>query len=370
LSLDQLMPIVRKVLEWADDEVASLAKRLTVNQIARTVNRMNWKSTPATVDTTSSATGTDTDTDTDAPGEGSDAGDAGDASDPSDATLGDENRVWYGTRDDGRWHLYADLDLDLGALVEAALDEARDALFRRHARLDDAVSSDPSTTSAAAPKVSDVDGLMELVGRSLDSVSTVSRRNRYRVNLYLDTDGALFTDRDVVIPESIAQLLTCDGTIDPVYVRNGIPVSVGRSQRTIPDRTRRAVLKRDGHRCQVPGCTAGRRLDLHHILHWSKHGPTDTWNLITLCTRHHRMHHQGRLGISGNADLPDGVTFADARGRPIRASGANPTPPIQSPPPIQGTYVHPYGERLESRWVTFNHPSTVRTARHQHPDTA
>jgi Domain of unknown function (DUF222) len=46
LSLDQLMPIVRKVPAWANAEMASLAKRLTVSQISRTVNRMNWQSNP------------------------------------------------------------------------------------------------------------------------------------------------------------------------------------------------------------------------------------------------------------------------------------------------------------------------------------
>ena len=91
-------------------------------------------------------------------------------------------------------------------------------------------------------------------------------------------------------------------------------MSVGRSQRTIPDRLRRLVLFRDGHRCQVPGCTATRGLDLHHIIHWSDDGPTDSWNLITICSRHHRMHHKHRLGISGNADRPDTLRFVNARG--------------------------------------------------------
>jgi Domain of unknown function (DUF222) len=345
LSLDQLMPIVRKVPAWGDAQVVSLAKRLTVSQISRTVNRMDWSPKLAVVVTPAPETGPVTPTEPDSAG-GAD-----------EAVPDDANRVWFATGDDGRWHLHADLDLDLGELVAAALDEARDALFHQH---DSAHAG--SVHAGSVGMVSDVDGLMELVRRSLDAAPSVERRSRYRVNLYLNIDSTLSTDRGVVLPESIARYLTCDGAIDPVYVENGVAVSVGRSQRTIPDRTRRIVLKRDGHRCQVPGCTTSRGLDLHHIVHWSKHGPTDTWNLIAMCARHHRMHHHGRLGLSGNADQPDTVQFTDARGRPIRASGANPKPPTRPPPPIHGVYQHPYGERLDSRWVTINHPDNARRA--------
>ena len=216
---------------------------------------------------------------------------------------------------------------------------------------------------SAFAAVTDADGFIELAERSLGTVATPARRNRYRVNLYLERDGRLATDRGVEIPEPIARYLTCDGWIDPVVVEQGRPVSVGRSQRTIPDRTRRTVLHRDGHCCQVPGCTATRGLDLHHIVHWSLLGPTDTWNLITLCSRHHRLHHKHRLGISGNADDPDSLVFTDARGRPIRASGARPIPPGGPPRPIAGTYEHPLGERLDPRWVSFVDPKPFPNVR-------
>ena len=272
----------------------------------------------------------------------------------------DDNRVTYGYGPGGRWFLHADLDADLGELFTTALDEVRDSLFAR--------TSSEAVGGNIFPAVTDADAFVELAQRSLDSVTTPARRNRYRVNLYLERNGRLATDRGVEIPEPIARYLTCDGGIDPVVVENGLPVSVGRSQRTIPDRTRRTVLHRDGHCCQVPGCTATRGLDLHHIVHWSLLGPTDTWNLITLCSRHHRLHHKHRLGISGNADDPDSLVFTDCRGKPIRASGARPIPPGGPPSPIAGTYEHPLGERLDPRWVTFVDPSIPPHLRRQHPD--
>ena len=79
-------------------------------------------------------------------------------------------------------------------------------------------------------------------------------------------------------------------------------------------------------------------------------------NLIALCPHHHRLHHQGKLGITGNADLPGGVVFTDADGRVITASGAKPKPPGAAPPPITGTYQHPLGQRLDMKWVSFGTP--------------
>ena len=114
--------------------------------------------------------------------------------------------------------------------------------------------------------------------------------------------------------------------------------------------------------CRVPGCSRSRWLQVHHITHWEDGGPTDTPNLVALCGRHHRLHHRGQLGIAGDADDPDGIVFTDARGRRLTGCG-RPAPPrpeladaverLQLRPT---TYVHPTGERLDTRWVHFNEP--------------
>ncbi len=107
---------------------------------------------------------------------------------------------------------------------------------------------------------------------------------------------------------------------------------------------------------------------MHHIIHWEDDGPTETWNLISLCPHHHRLHHQGKLGITGNADTPGGVTFTDATGRVITASGARPKPPGAAPPPITGTYQHPLGQRLDMKWVSFGTPPEPRQYHPTHAD--
>jgi len=362
LSLDQLMPIVRKAPAWGDAQLASLAPRLTVAQVQRVCRDTDWtwgaaQEAPAAdvadpaerVGVADGGEVADRDAGVDPDG-GTDGGDA--------ASPVDDNRVSYGYGPDGRWWLHADLDADLGAQIEASLHEARDSLFRE---LNDGADGDPAVL------VDDADALLVVAERSLDATPSPARRDRFRVNLFMDLAGTLVTTEHVTIPESIARLITCDGRIDPVFVDGATPVSAGRSQRTIPDRLRRLVLFRDGHCCQVPGCTASRGLDLHHIIHWSDEGPTDSWNLITICSRHHRMHHKHRLGISGNADRPETLRFVNANGVEIRRSGAGPTPPAGPPPEIDGEYRHPIGERLDGRWVTFTHPDVPPDERWQHP---
>jgi hypothetical protein len=114
--------------------------------------------------------------------------------------------------------------------------------------------------------------------------------------------------------------------------------------------------------CRTPGCHRSRWLHIHHILHWEDGGPTDTANLIALCAHHHRAHHNNRLGITGNADQPDGIHFTDHNGRTLKPN-APPTPPRDPPhqtatqlgiPPAH--YHHPTGEPLQTWSITFTQP--------------
>ena len=71
--------------------------------------------------------------------------------------------------DDGRYHLRGELDADRGRIVDGALSEARDALFR-----------------AGQAKVTWPDALVEMAQRSLDGAGSEERRERFRVNWFID----------------------------------------------------------------------------------------------------------------------------------------------------------------------------------------
>ena len=69
-----------------------------------------------------------------------------------------------------------------------------------------------------------------------------------------------------------------------------------------------ADFERDGFRCAVPGCTARRELQSHHIQFLSAGGPDEAWNRITLCAYHHlRGVHAGTVRIRGRA--PERLVF-------------------------------------------------------------
>jgi Domain of unknown function (DUF222)/HNH endonuclease len=259
------------------------------------------------------------------------------AEEPSESVAG-----WFD--DEGRYHLRGELDPDRGRVVDAALTEARDALFQ-----------------AGQADVGWADAMVEMAQRSLDAAS-LPRRERFRANWFIDpTDPipARWTD-GLAVPDWLRDMLLCDGTVSPVFTDGARPVSVGRTQYAVPDRTRRLVLQRD-KKCRVPWCNQTRWLQVHHIIHDEHHGPTDTWNLAGICGPCHRLRHKGLLGISGNADEPDGLTFTDDHGRVIDPA-TRPRKPTGPPPDPANPYRHPLGERLRRSEIFFPDPPQPRPA--------
>ncbi len=77
---------------------------------------------------------------------------------------------------------------------------------------------------------------------------------------------------------------------------------------------RRALRSRD-EGCRFPGCTHSRRIDGHHIRHWSQGGETSLANLVQLCRHHHTLVHEGGFSCEKTAD--NKVEFRDPRGELI-----------------------------------------------------
>ena len=263
--------------------------------------------------------------------------------DPHDATAGrldpsERTGVggWFDDR--GRYRLRAVLEADDGAVVDAALREARDHLFR-----------------VGDAQVSWVEALVEVASRSLGGAVPAARQDLFAAGVHvpLDRPGGAYWHGGPALPEGLRRQLLCDATGDVVGVRAGRPVDVGRRRRIVPAHTRRVVEDRDGG-CRVPGCT-NTRVQIHHLVHWEDGGPTDVGNLVALCHRHHRLHHRHQLGITGDPDRPDGLIFTDHTGRPL-ATRPPPTPPTDDPDPVvvTGRWRHPTGERLHTRWIHFN----------------
>ena len=73
---------------------------------------------------------------------------------------------------------------------------------------------------------------------------------------------------------------------------------------SIPPALRRAVLARDGHRCQAPGCRATRFLEVHHRQPRQRGGRNSAENLVTLCGACHRLLHEGAAALALALPLP------------------------------------------------------------------
>ena len=75
-----------------------------------------------------------------------------------------------------------------------------------------------------------------------------------------------------------------------------------RATQTIPPRTRREVLRRQGT-CAVHGCRNSRYRHVHHVKPRSEGGDHTAALLVALCHRHHGAVHAGTLVVSGDADV-------------------------------------------------------------------
>jgi hypothetical protein len=99
-------------------------------------------------------------------------------------------------------------------------------------------------------------------------------------------------------PEA-ARRLACDaGVVRIITGPDGLPLDVGREQRTATTAIRHALVARDLH-CVFAGCRAPAAwCDVHHVIHWAHGGVTSCENGALLCERHHTAVHEGGFDIA------------------------------------------------------------------------
>ena len=287
VSLDQMTVVARNVPASYSDAVSVFVEHATVQQLRRALPKYGFEEPPDEYAT------------------------------PRPGPSGDEGPTLQMGTLGGRFQLRYEADALEGALVEQALREAKDALF-----------------TAGHAEATFADAILEVASRSLSTVESGSRRQHYKVLVHLEADGKGWINKQGALPAHLVERITCDGTVRPVWLKNASPVSVGRSMRIVPDRTRKLVEDRDGG-CRYPGCPVTRFLENHHKRHWSKGGATDIDELISLCTHHHREHHRGEFTIEGNPNRPDGLIFKARYGWEIEPHIPDPVPPPRHAPPDQ-----------------------------------
>ncbi|MFC8500898.1 HNH endonuclease [Pedococcus sp. NPDC057267] len=363
LSLDQVAVVARRVPSTHQEQMTRLARHATVPQLRRMCARHVFDQgggMPA------GAPGQPVE----APGQPVDGRPtvvrdslAGQSAPERRACAKPELAMHYDAN--GRFHLRYSAPATVGALVEQAIKEAKDALFTRARGSGSDDDGDPArspgepdhTAMAAAAaagrsgvtgRPTHADALEELANRSLASIASTSRASHYRVYLHLSTDGA-WVNGGHAIPLRLLGRFVSDGVVQPVWETEGRPVSVGRGMRILPERTRRLVEDRD-RGCRFPGCGATRFVEVHHVQAWSDGGATDEDNQVSLCPHHHDALDRGDFSLTGDPTRPDGLVATNRYGiriRPPRPVDTTP-PPGGDPPVPLDAYTPPTGEPV--RW--------------------
>jgi hypothetical protein len=104
------------------------------------------------------------------------------------------------------------------------------------------------------------------------------------------------------VPAETVQRYACDAAISRIVGQGELDQELSHATRTIPPSTRRALEARD-RECVFSGC--GRRpswCDGHHLVWWTRGGPTTLPNLALLCRPHHRMVHEGGWRLERHKD--------------------------------------------------------------------
>ena len=133
--------------------------------------------------------------------------------------------------------------------------------------------------------------------------------------------------KGLLYPMSVSRI-ACDAQILPVLVDGeGIPMSLGRTQRLFSSQQRRLLALRDDG-CRFPGCSRPPAYtDAHHVVPWSAGGVTDTDNAVLLCRFHHRLVHEGGWDLhfsNSTSRSHSTVTFRGPRGQLLSSTPRGP----------------------------------------------
>jgi hypothetical protein len=189
------------------------------------------------------------------------------------------------------------------ALGEVMTDQLDDGVLGSHHRVAPHLTGVSDITDATAPVI----GRMAVPGSNDDVLLPPATMSRLLcdadITRVLTTHAGLLVAADPGAgSDAQSGFLRAVTTSLAAMARNVL--YVGRSQRTVSARLRRALETRDGH-CAFPGCRAHvRRCHAHHVVPWEHGGPTSIDNLALLCVTHHPAVHEGGWIMQ----LADGAT--------------------------------------------------------------
>jgi hypothetical protein len=187
---------------------------------------------------------------------------------------------------DARRELSGHLSVEDAAVVEAAIAAApRDF--------------DPTELPLPSGAERRAAALVDVCRWFLDNSTSVSSGSRSRPHVSvvvglkeLASGGPGQLANGTPVPAPTTEWLSCDSELHRIVMSGRSTVlDYGSSVRTISQALWAALVVRDRH-CRHPGCDRPPPwCEAHHVVHFSKGGPTRLDNLVLGCARHHHLWH-------------------------------------------------------------------------------
>lgn len=174
--------------------------------------------------------------------------------------------------------------------------------------LEDLPQDETRTTEQAR-----ADALLSVLTERKAQAEGAQASDAYQVLVHVDAAALSEQGGESDLPLPTLKRLCCDGQVSAIAKDGDEVLNIGRKQRMVPNRMRKALMARD-RSCRFPGCHHRNYLDAHHIHHWSEGGETSLDNLALLCTHHHKLIHEGGFQMRAAGDQ---FYFARPDGRPV-----------------------------------------------------
>ncbi|MEN4451348.1 DUF222 domain-containing protein [Mycobacterium sp. SM3041] len=193
------------------------------------------------------------------------------------------NTVEHRVTSDGRVQVRADLDVEVGAKLVAAIEE--------HSAPRPEPDGTPDTRTAGRRRADALEAVLDIAARGGDVAS--APRTQLLVTVPADAPDLAALEFIGSISTMTLERICCDTTVTTIIVDGEhVPLDMGREKRLFPAHLRKALYLRD-ECCIKCGAPPGRT-HAHHIIHWTHHGETSLANGCLLCPAcHANVHHDG-----------------------------------------------------------------------------
>jgi hypothetical protein len=209
----------------------------------------------------------------------------------------------------GMWCLHGAFDPETGAMLHSRLTRTIEKLFHEvtpHTAPSDPLDKQHHLRALALAAVVDGTGAQPTgvdMTILIDADTVVSgKHDRTIVDYGLPID----------LPIDTIRRMACTAQLTPIIVgANGTHLELGRTTR-LANRDQRRALRALYRGCAIPGCcVAWDHVVIHHLQFYRNGGTTNIDNLLPLCSKHHRLAHEGGWQLTLAADRSLTITQPD-----------------------------------------------------------